>query len=425
MGSNALFEDASSILVGGVNSPVRAFKSVGGHPVFIKSGQGPYVSTEDDTQLIDYIGAFGPHILGHGRPEIKEALHQAIELGLSFGAPTQLETVLAHEVQKAFPSIDKIRFVNSGTEACMGALRVARGFTKRDIVLKFNGCYHGHADSLLVAAGSGNLTFGQLDSAGVPESFVTHTAVIDYNDIDALTEFFITYGHQTAAVIIEPVVGNMGVVVPQQEFLTTLRHLCTTFGSVLIFDEVMTGFRVAFGGAQSLYGITPDLTCLGKIIGGGLPCGAFGGRQDIMDCLSPLGPVYQAGTLSGNPLVMSAGLAMLKLLSDPNVYTQLERSSEELEVGVKALSDETGIPIQVNRVGSMFSMFFTDTSVTDLPSAKTSDTARFARFHSSLLKSGVMIPPSQFEAWFISHAHSKVEITSTLDAIARFLKNGC
>ena len=420
MSSSQLFKDAQQVLVGGVNSPVRAFKSVGGTPVFIKSGNGAYVTTEDGHQLIDYIGAFGPHILGHSHPTILSALRDAMDLGLSFGAPTEAETILAHKVQKAFPSIEQIRFVNSGTEACMGALRLARGFTKRDIVLKFSGCYHGHSDSLLVAAGSGNLTFGQLDSAGVPHSFVEHTAVLEFNDSEAVRQFFSEFGDHTAAVIVEPVVGNMGVVLPELGFLHTLRQVCTKYVAVLIFDEVMTGFRVSSGGAQQLYSITPDLTCLGKIIGGGLPCGAFGGRKDIMAFLSPNGPVYQAGTLSGNPLVMAAGIAMLGLLSDPAIYSRLEQRSHALEVGINQASLATKVPVSVNRVGSMISMFFTDTPVTNLASAQTSNTQRFAKFHSYLLDSHVMIPPSQFEAWFVSHAHSDEDITRTVDAIHHF-----
>jgi len=418
--SELLFKEASDVLVGGVDSPVRAFKSVGGTPVFVKSGTGAYVYTEDSAQLIDYVGAFGPHIMGHAHPAISQAIIDTLQLGMSFGAPSSLETHLAEAVISAFPSIEKIRFVNSGTEACMSALRVARGFTGRELVLKFNGCYHGHCDSLLVSAGSGNLTFGQLDSAGVPQSFVDHTAVSEFNDISALVEYFNAHGDRTAAVIIEPVVGNMGVVRPDELFLATLRSLCTRHGVVLIFDEVMTGFRVAPGGAQEIYGISPDLTCLGKIIGGGLPCGAFGGRAEIMNCLSPLGPVYQAGTLSGHPLVMSAGLAMLSLLSDPSVYTHLDVIGSALEDGILAISKRHDTPIQVNRVGSMISAFFTDTPVRDLPSAKRTDSALFSRLHAYLLAHGVMLPPSAYEAWFLSHSHTMDDIQFTLNTIDHF-----
>ncbi len=423
MSSNQLFEEAQHVLVGGVNSPVRAFKSVGGNPVFIRSGHGSHVTTEDDQELIDYIGAFGPHILGHSHPDILSAMRDAMQLGVSFGAPTRSEITLAKKIQQFFPSIEQIRMVNSGTEACMAALRLARGFTGRDIVLKFSGCYHGHADSLLVAAGSGNLTFGQLDSKGVPKSFVEHTAVLEFNDTEGVIHYFSEFGDHTAAVILEVVVGNMGVVLPDVDFLNTLRQLCTRYGTVLIFDEVMTGFRVSAGGAQQLYSITPDLTCLGKIIGGGLPCGAFGGRRDIMANLSPNGSVYQAGTLSGNPLVMAAGIAMLDLLSNARVYSRLDEISTILERGIVTAASDNGVPVTVNRAGSMISVFFTEGPVTHLTSAKRSNTSLFARFHTHLLSAGVMIPPSQFEAWFVSYAHSDQDISKTIDVVRYFFQS--
>lgn len=418
--SSNLFKVAKSVLVGGVNSPVRAFKSVLGDPVYIKQASGPYLYSEDDNALIDYIGAFGPHILGHKNAAIEKALLDVIGNGLSFGAPTAIETTLGELVVGAIPHFEKVRFVNSGTEACMSALRLARGFTGRDLILKFNGCYHGHADHLLVAAGSGSLTFGRPDSAGVPKDMVKNTAVLEYNDVPSLIQFFKEHGDKLAAVILEPVCGNMGVIKPSNLFLKTLREKCDTHGSLLIFDEVMTGFRLSKFGAQGLGSITPDLTCLGKIIGGGLPCGAYGGRSEIMDYLSPIGPVYQAGTLSGNPLVMAAGIAMLTQLQNDEVYTHLECYGSALEKGIYEIFSRHSQPVQINRVGSMICPFFTETPVIDLATAKTSDTKRFAKFHRFLLDNGVFLPPSQFESWFFSTSHSELELDMTLSVIDRF-----
>src|SRR6185503_14758269 len=394
--STRLFERASRTIPGGVNSPVRAFRAVGREPLFIKHASGATITDADANDYMDYVGSWGPMILGHARPEVLEAVSRAARNGTSYGAPTEAEIELAEEIIAAFPSIEKVRLVSSGTEAAMSAIRLARGFTGRDRIIKFEGCYHGHSDSLLVKAGSGLATFGTPDSAGVPADFARNTLVISYNDEQALTNTFEDQGDEIACVIIEPVAGNMGCVPPRPGYLKAVRDITSRHGALLIFDEVITGFRVAYGGAQELYGVKPDLTCLGKIIGGGLPVGAFGGRADIMDRLAPLGSVYQAGTLSGNPLAVTAGLAILKLLKSTNPYVELERLGAKLEQGLRRAATEAGTPAIVNRVGSMLTAFFTEGPVTDWPSAKKSDTERYARFFRAMLEAGVYLAPSQF-----------------------------
>ncbi len=420
--SRKLFEEAKKHIPGGVNSPVRAFRSVGGEPLFIKKAKGSKIFDADGKAYIDYVLSWGPMILGHAHPIVTAALKKTIANGTSFGAPTELEITLAKMVKKAFPSIEMVRMVSSGTEATMSAIRAARGFTGRDKILKFDGCYHGHGDSLLVKAGSGVATFGLPDSPGVPADLAKHTLTVAYNDLDAVKEVASREGEQVACIIVEPVAGNMGCVPPEPGFLAGLRTICSQYGIVLIFDEVMTGFRVDFGGAQQRYKIKPDLTCLGKVIGGGLPVGAYGGKAEIMEKIAPIGPIYQAGTLSGNPLAMVAGIETLKLLAKPGVYKALEKSSFDLENGLKAAALEAGIPSTINRVGSMFTAFFTDKKVKDFASAKTSDTARFGRFFLSMLKHGVNLAPSQFEAAFVSLAHSSVDINKTIDAARKSFK---
>ena len=405
--SEKIFSKAQKLIPGGVNSPVRAFRSVGGSPLFIARGEGSRIFDVDGNQYIDYVGSWGPLLLGHRHPAIIEALRETLETGTSFGAPTTREVEMAEAISSAVPSIEMVRLVNSGTEATMSALRVARGFTGRDLIVKFEGCYHGHVDSLLVKAGSGVATLGLPDSPGVPKSFSDTTLALPFNSTDALEQAFRQRGDQIAAVIVEPVVGTMGCVPPAPGFLQMLRDITARHGSLLILDEVMTGFRVAFGGAQQLYGIRPDLTTLGKVIGGGLPIGAYGGRADIMNRVAPAGPIYQAGTLSGNPLAVAAGLAMLLYLkSHPQIYAQLEARSA-------ALCAAAPRGTTVNRVGSMFTIFFTDQPVTDWESAKKSDTARFADFHRTMLDAGIYLPPSQFEAAFVSAAHSEEDIRTT------------
>lgn len=414
--SDVLLERARNVIPGGVNSPVRAYKSVGGTPPFILRGEGAKVFDADGNEYVDYVGSWGPLILGHRHPAIIACVEKALEHGTSFGAPTELEVELAEEICAAVPSIEMVRLVNSGTEATMSALRLARGFTGRDVTVKFEGCYHGHVDSLLVKAGSGVATFGIPDTAGVPKAFSDTTIAVPYNSIAAVESVFSQRGSEIAAVIVEPVAGNMGCVPPVPGFLESLRDLTSRHGALLIFDEVMTGFRVAFGGAQQLYGIRPDLTTLGKIIGGGLPIGAYGGRKDIMSQVSPLGPVYQAGTLSGNPLGVAAGLTMLRYLREnPWIYKQLEARTAELVDGAPA-------GVTVNRVGSMFTFFFTDRPVTDYDSAKRSDTAQFARFFHWMLENGIYLAPSQFEAGFVSAAHSAEDIIRTKQAGRRFFE---
>jgi glutamate-1-semialdehyde 2,1-aminomutase len=408
--SEALFARAQALIPGGVNSPVRAFRSVGLTPPFLARGEGSHVFDVDGNRYIDYVGSWGPLLLGHRHPAILEALEGALSIGTSFGAPTAQEIEIAEAICDAVPSIEMVRLVNSGTEATMSAIRVARGFTGRDLVVKFEGCYHGHVDSLLVKAGSGLATLGIADTQGVPKSFCDTTIALPYNSPDAVNEAFHRFGDKIAAIIVEPVVGNMGCVPPLPGYLELLREVTARYGALLIFDEVMTGFRVAFGGAQQRFGIRPDLTTLGKIIGGGLPVGAYGGRKDIMSRVAPAGPIYQAGTLSGNPLAVAAGLAMLRYLkSHPEVYRQLEERAAELCAGAPA-------GITVNRVGSMFTFFFTDQPVTDWESAKRSDTARFARFFRAMLERGIYLAPSQFEAAFVSAAHTDQDISETAKA---------
>ncbi|HWL09203.1 MAG TPA: glutamate-1-semialdehyde 2,1-aminomutase [Planctomicrobium sp.] len=422
-GSQAAFERAQKIIPGGVNSPARAFGGVGGTPVFIARGEGPYLYDLDGNQYLDYVGSWGPHILGHCHPEVISALQNALEYGTSFGAPTESESVLAEKIIDAVPSIEKVRMVNSGTEATMSALRVARGFTGRDKIIKFAGCYHGHVDSLLVQAGSGALTLGTPSSPGIPAGATQDTLILEYNDVADLETVFQQHGDELAALILEPVVGNMGVVVPTQEFLQACRDLCTRHGTVLIFDEVMTGFRVAFGGAQEYFGITPDMTTLGKIVGGGLPVGAYGGRAEIMNCVSPVGPVYQAGTLSGNPLAMACGIATLDVLKKTNPYPQLESRSNRLCSGLSELCQRYSIPHSVARVGSMFTLFFNPEPVTSYRISAKNDTQRFSRYFHAMLDRGVYLPCSQFEANFVSAAHTDEQIEKTLQAAGDVLGN--
>jgi glutamate-1-semialdehyde 2,1-aminomutase len=414
--SHAAFELARTLIPGGVNSPARAFGGVGGHPSYIRRGEGAYLYDIDGNRLIDYVGSWGPHILGHRHPAVVAAIQAALETGTSFGAPTEIETELARMVVDAVPSIEKVRMVNSGTEATMSAIRVARGFTGRSLIVKFAGCYHGHVDSLLVQAGSGALTHGHPSSPGVPEGCTADTIVLEYNDFDQLHALFKKRGSELAAIILEPVVGNMGLVQPRDGFLQACRDLCTRHGAVLIFDEVMTGFRLAYGGAQERFSVTPDMTTLGKIIGGGLPVGAYGGRADIMAVVSPDGPVYQAGTLSGNPLAMASGIATLKQLHETKPYHRLESMSERLVHGLEAEAKNAGVPVFAARCGSMFTIFFQAGPVHSLADAKRSDTHRFSKFFHSLLESGVYLPCSQFEACFVSAAHTEADIKATIAA---------
>ena len=411
--SEAAFERAQQVIPGGVNSPVRAFRGVGGTPPFIARGEGSHLFDIDGNEYIDYVGSWGPLLLGHRHPAIVEAVRQAHEPGTSFGAPTERE--LAEAIRDAVPSMEMVRLVNSGTEATMSAIRVARGFTGRDLTVKFEGCYHGHVDSLLVKAGSGLATLGIADTQGVPKGFTDTTLALPFNSVDALEAAFRAHGSHIASAIVEPVVGNMGCVPPQPGFLEALREITARHGALLIVDEVMTGFRVAYGGAQARYCIRPDMTTLGKVIGGGLPIGAYGGRADIMRCVAPLGPVYQAGTLSGNPLAVAAGLAMLRYLkAHPEVYGELETKSA-------AIAGAVPPGITVNRVGAMFTWFFTDQPVTDWDSAKRADTARFATFHRRMLEQGIYLPPSQFEAAFVSAAHTDEDIRRTIAAVRQAL----
>ncbi|AKL93570.1 glutamate-1-semialdehyde 2,1-aminomutase HemL [Clostridium aceticum] len=415
--STELFQEAKKVMPGGVNSPVRAFSSVQMDPPFIKKGEGTYIYDEDGNQYIDYVGSWGPLILGHCHPEVVKGLKEVVETGTSFGAPTEIEIKTAQLIVESIPSIDMIRMVNSGTEATMTALRLARGYTGRNKIVKFNGNYHGHSDSLLIKAGSGALTHGVPNSPGVPEDVVKNTITAIYNDIENIEEIFKTYGEDIAAVIVEPIAGNMGVVPLTQEFADRLRSITEAYGSLLIFDEVMTGFRVAFEGAQSLYNIKPDLTCYGKIIGGGLPVGAFGGKKEIMSKLSPMGPVYQAGTLSGNPLAMMAGYTTLKILKEnPQIYKDLDRRGQILAEGLKSIVEELGMKASFNRVASMLCMFFTDKPVVNFEAALTSDTDKYALYFREMLKRGVYLAPSQFEATFINAAMGDEEIKKTLEA---------
>jgi len=415
--SAALFEEAQRYIPGGVNSPVRAFRGVGGTPLFFNHAEGPWLYDEDNNRYVDYVGAWGPLILGHRHPAVIEALQNQLDLGLGYGASTAAEVEIAKTICKLVPSIEKVRLVTSGTEATMSAIRVARGFTRRDKIIKFEGCYHGHVDSLLVKAGSGALTLGEPDSLGVPKPYTDLTYVLPYNDIEALKAVFAKDGDSIACVIVEPVAGNMNLVAPVSGFLETMRELCTKHGSVLIFDEVMTGFRTALGGAQSVYGITPDMTTLGKVIGGGLPVGAFGGRAEIMNCIAPLGPVYQAGTLAGSPLAVAAGLAMLKQIQQPGFYENLTATTAKLLSGLQERADAAGIPFTTNQVGGMFGCFFTEEKqVTRFDQVMACNVDRFKRYFHLMLENGVYLAPSAFEAGFVSAAHTDAEIELTLNA---------
>lgn len=422
--SHQEFARAQNVIPGGVNSPARAFGGVGGEPVFIARGDRQYLYDIDGNRYLDYVGSWGPHILGHRHPRVIAALQQALETGTSFGAPTEIESVLAEMIVQAVPSIEKVRMVNSGTEATMSAIRLARGFTGRDVIIKFAGCYHGHVDSLLVQAGSGALTLGHPSSPGVPGGCTQDTLCLEYNDLDGLAEAFQQHGNRIAALILEPVVGNMGVVAPLPGFLEACRELCTKSGSVLIFDEVMTGFRLAYGGAQERFGITPDLTTLGKIVGGGLPVGAYGGRAEIMNQISPAGPVYQAGTLSGNPLAMASGIATLQVLKETFPYLQLESITQTLCDGLSAIAQELGIPHSVARVGSMFTLFFNPEPVTSYRISAKNETVRFSRYFHGMLERGFYLPCSQFEANFVSVEHTQEDIQATL-AAARAVLQEC
>jgi glutamate-1-semialdehyde 2,1-aminomutase len=414
---------AEKFLPGGVDSPVRAFRAVGGDPPFVTHAEGAYLFDADGNKYLDFFGSWGPMILGHAFPPVVEAIQKAASRGASFGASTAAEADLAELVTRCFPSIEKLRFVSSGTEACMSAIRLARGFTGRDFVIKFEGCYHGHSDAMLVKAGSGVATLGIPGSAGVPAETAMHTLALPYNDLAAVREAFAARPDEIACVIVEPVVGNAGTIAPAVEYLQGLRSITAEYGALLILDEVMTGFRLSLGGAQQVYGVKPDLTTLGKIIGGGLPCGAFGGRADVMEFLAPLGPVYQAGTLSGNPLAMAAGIATLShlLRHEEEVYNGLESTSARIAEGVAGVAREAGISLTTNRVGSMFTWFFTEKPVVDFASAAASDTVAFGRFHRAMLDAGVWLPPSQFEAAFVSTAHGEAEIGMVLEAARKSL----
>jgi glutamate-1-semialdehyde 2,1-aminomutase len=420
--SNTLFQRAKEIIPGGVNSPVRACRSVGRDPVFIRSAFGPMIKDADGNEYIDYVGSWGPMILGHSHPAVHRAIAEALDHGTSFGAPTELEVELAGMIIDAVPSVQMVRMVNSGTEATMSAIRLARGFTGRNIIIKFDGCYHGHADMLLVSAGSGVATLNIPGSPGVQDAVTRHTISLPYNNADAFIAVMKRSGADVAAVIIEPVAGNMGLVPPEPGFLDILREQTAQYGSLLIFDEVMTGFRVAYGGAQALYSITPDLSCFGKIVGGGLPVGAYGGRKDIMAHVAPQGPVYQAGTLSGNPIAMAAGIATLKEIRQPGFYEKIENTAARLAKGFRHVSEKTGADLTVNRVGSMIGVFFTGQPVNSYDDARKSDLNRFASYYQKMLEKGVYLPPSQFEALFVSAAHTENQIDETIRAAETSLK---
>ncbi|WP_054113184.1 glutamate-1-semialdehyde 2,1-aminomutase [Marinagarivorans algicola] len=414
-----LFDQAKAVIPGGVNSPVRAFKAVGGDPIFIERAQGAYLFDADGKRYIDYVLSWGPMIAGHNHPDVLNAVIEKAKLGLSFGAPTQIETTLAEEVIKLVPSLEKVRFVSSGTEATMSAIRLARGFTGRDKIVKFEGCYHGHSDSLLVKAGSGALTFGVPSSPGVPASIADHTITLSYNNSEQVRQAFEEAGTDISCIIVEPVAGNMNCIPPEPGFLETLREVCTEYGAVLIFDEVMTGFRFGTGGVQGFTGITPDLTCLGKVIGGGMPVGAFGGKAEIMDYIAPLGPVYQAGTLSGNPVSMAAGLAMMQLVQQEGFYEQLFAKTKKIAEGMQAIADEAGIPFTVNYIGSMWGGFFTsEKKVSNYAQVMACNNDRFNKFFHGMLEGGVNLAPASYEAAFMSTAHTDADIEETLE-IAR------
>lgn len=420
--SEEIFTEAQKYIPGGVNSPVRAYKAVGGNPPIIEKGKGSRIYDADGKEYIDMVCSWGPLILGHAHPEVIEALAACMQNGTSFGAPTELEVRLAKAIVEAVPGIEMVRLVNSGTEATMSAIRLARGFTGRDRILKFEGCYHGHSDGLLVKAGSGAATLGVPDSPGVTPGLAKDTLNLPYNDLEKVVELFKKEGETIACVILEPIAGNMGVVPPADGFLDGLRKVTKEYGSLLIFDEVITGFRVSYGGAQQLYGIDPDLTCLGKIIGGGLPVGAFGGKKEFMEKMSPTGPVYQAGTLSGNPLAVTAGLKMLEILGRDGFYEAMEEKSQTLEKGLSDNVKETGIPVFMTRIGSMFCSFFNDGEVVDFASAAQSDTQRFGKYFLEMLKNGINIAPSQFEAGFLSSAHDKEDVARIIEAHRKALK---
>lgn len=419
--SDALYEAARRVLPGGVNSPVRAFRSVGRAPLFIREGRGPYLWDEDGHRYVDYVLSYGPLVAGHAHPAVVEAIQQQASRGTSYGAPTRLETELAELVIEMVPSIEQLRFVSSGTEATMSALRLARAFTGRDAIVKLDGNYHGHADMLLVSAGSGVATLGLPDSPGVPRPSTQNTLVLPFNDVAAAQRLFEERGEEIAALILEPVAGNMGLVLPQPGYLAAMRDLTREHGALLIFDEVMTGFRVAPGGAQACYGVVPDLTCLGKVVGGGLPVGAYGGRAEIMGMVAPQGPMYQAGTLSGNPLAMAAGIATLTLIG-VDVWEKLEATTERIARGFQVAAEAAGIPLQAAHVGSMMGFFFADSSVTDYESAKRSDTTRFARFFNAMLERGIYLAPSQFEAAFVSIVHDEEAVQQTLWAVGEAMR---
>ena len=421
--SEKAFKSAFENIPGGVNSPVRAFGGVGGNPLFIESGHGCYINDVDGNRYVDYVCSWGPLILGHLDRAVIRSIKDTLKKGTSFGAPTELETQLAQLIKEAIPSIEKVRMVNSGTEATMSAIRVARGYTKRDIIIKFDGCYHGHVDGLLVQAGSGATTLGVPTSPGVPQDYIRNTITIPFNNLDAVKEVCRNQGERIACIIIEPVAGNMGVVLPKKGYLKELREIANKYGIVLIFDEVMTGFRVAHGGAQELYKVTPDLTTLGKIIGGGLPVGAYGGKSEIMECVSPNGSVYQAGTLSGNPIAMASGIATLEKLKKRGIYKKLERRSKRLSEGLKNAATEAGIRAYHTRVGSMLCTFFNETEVTDYESAKRCDTKRYASYFHGMLERGFYFAPSQFEAAFVSTAHGDEDIDSTIEASCEVMKS--
>jgi len=419
--SEEIFAAAQKLMPGGVSSPVRAFKSVGGQPVVFDRVQGSYAWDVDGNQYIDYVGTWGPAICGHAHPEVLAALQEALQKGTSFGAPCLLENVLAEMVIEAVPSIEMVRFVNSGTEACMSVLRLMRAFTSREKIIKFEGCYHGHADMFLVKAGSGVATLGLPDSPGVPKSTTNSTLTAPYNDLEAVKALFAANPDAIAGVILEPVVGNSGFIAPEAGFLEGLKELTQEYGALLVFDEVMTGFRIAYGGAQSKFGVTPDLTTLGKVIGGGLPVGAYGGRADIMAMVAPAGPMYQAGTLSGNPLAMTAGIQTLELLKKPGTYEQLDKITSKLATGMLQVAKDAGHEVVGNQISAMFGMFFTDKSVHNYDDAKTSDLEKFGRFHRGMLEQGIYLAPSQFEAGFTSLAHTEADIDATLEAAKNVL----
>ncbi len=416
--STAAFNRARQVMPGGVSSPVRAFKGVGGTPIFIKEAEGCLLTDVDGNRYIDYIGSYGPMIVGHANERVVAALSKAIGRGTSFGVPTEAEAQLAEKIISALPAVEMVRFVNSGTEATMSAIRLARAATGRDKIVKCIGCYHGHVDSLLVSAGSAALTLGTPSSPGIPASVTSHTLLVNYNDLDGARQLFAEYGGQIACFCVEPVAGNMGLVLPKDGYLQGLRNLCTEYGALLLFDEVMTGFRVAWGGAQVRFNIKPDLVCLGKVIGGGLPCAAYAGPKSLMEQISPAGPVYQAGTLSGNPLAMAAGLATLEILQEPGAYEQLEATSARLAKGLADAASAANVPVAVNQIGSMVGLFFNDKPVTNYTEATASNTATYAKFFHAMLENGVHLPPSQFETFFVSMAHSDQEIDATLRAVA-------